>query len=99
MFWIAVAMGLWVGPAILLGFVLLAVMLTGEPTTARAPNQRRVPARRPALQHLRQHGYRNATPLSRHDVATAVDMTLRKDNAGALPTCPHPPQHPAVLVV
>jgi putative transposase len=29
---------------------------------------------------------------------TAVDMTLRLDNAGALPTCPQPPQQQAILV-
>lgn len=29
---------------------------------------------------------------------TAVDMTLRLDNAGALPTCPQPPQHQEALV-
>ena len=29
---------------------------------------------------------------------TAVDMTLRLDNAGALPTSPQPPQQPKVLV-
>jgi hypothetical protein len=28
----------------------------------------------------------------------AVDMTLRLDNAGALPTSPQPPQQPKVLV-
>ncbi len=27
------------------------------------------------------------------DNAAAVDMTLRLDNAGALPTCPQPQQH------
>jgi putative transposase len=29
---------------------------------------------------------------------TAVDMTLRLDNADALPTCPPPPQQQAILV-
>jgi putative transposase len=29
---------------------------------------------------------------------TAVDMTLRLDNAGALSTCPPPPQQQAILV-
>jgi hypothetical protein len=29
---------------------------------------------------------------------TAVDMTLRLDNAGALPTCLQPPQQQAILV-
>ena len=29
---------------------------------------------------------------------TAVDMTLRLDNAGALPTCPQPPQQPQALI-
>jgi putative transposase len=29
---------------------------------------------------------------------TAVDMTLRLDNAGALPTCPPPPQQQGILV-
>src|SRR5258705_10277667 len=29
---------------------------------------------------------------------TAVDMTLRLDNAGALPTCPQPPQQQQVCV-
>jgi hypothetical protein len=98
MLWIAVATGLWVGPALLLGFVLLAATLTGESTPTRAPDPRRVPATRPALDHLRHHGHRTATPLPRHDVATAVDMRLRKGNSAALPTCPHPPQQPAVLV-
>jgi putative transposase len=29
---------------------------------------------------------------------TAVDMTLRLDNAGALPTCPQPPQQQRILI-
>jgi putative transposase len=29
---------------------------------------------------------------------TAVDMTLRLDNAGALPTCPQPPQQQEALI-
>jgi putative transposase len=29
---------------------------------------------------------------------TAVDMTLRLDNAGALPTCPQPPQQQQILI-
>jgi hypothetical protein len=29
---------------------------------------------------------------------TAVDMTLRLDNADALPTCPQPPQQQQALV-
>ena len=29
---------------------------------------------------------------------TAVDMTLRLDNAGALPTCPQPPQQQQAFV-
>ena len=29
---------------------------------------------------------------------TAVDMTLRLDNAGALPTCPQPPQQQQACV-
>jgi hypothetical protein len=29
---------------------------------------------------------------------TAVDMTLRLDNAGALPTCSQPPLQQAILV-
>ena len=48
---------------------------------------------------------RNRTPMAvwRDGVTgelgnTAVDMTLRLDNAGALPTCPQPPQQQQVYV-
>ena len=39
-----------------------------------------------------------ATASPARSTNTAVDMTLRLDNAGALPTCPQPPQQQQVLV-
>jgi putative transposase len=54
--------------------------------------------------HRPHQGLGNRTPMAvwREGVtgflgATAVDMTLRLDNADALPTCPQPPQQQALI--
>jgi hypothetical protein len=43
--------------------------------------------------------YRTPMAVWRGDRESAVDMPLRLDNAGALPTCPQPPQQQQAILV